>query len=61
MYLMCGSSGSGFNVNADQSSNEIQTLAINMLLNDTSSFGGKYRVTREKRDLFSGWNICKIP
>jgi hypothetical protein len=23
-------------------------------------FGGKYQVTREKSDLFSGWNICKI-
>ena len=32
-----------------------------MLFNDTSGFAGKYRVTREKSDLFSRWNVCKIP
>lgn len=26
-----------------------------MLLNDTNGFGGEYRVTREKNDLFSGF------
>jgi predicted DNA-binding protein (UPF0278 family) len=31
------------------------------VLNDTSKFAEKYRVTRQKSDLISGWNICKTP
>jgi hypothetical protein len=53
---------SGLNFRSKLESNPAIGIFIyfRMLLSDTSNFGGKYRVTREKIYFFSEWNICKI-